>query len=57
MHGNISLPADCTIDNAKLFDHSTNLASPTTSGGYKNIKLIMASGYLERFARQGRVYP
>ena len=35
MHGNFTLPADCTIENAKLFDHSTNLASPTTSGGYK----------------------
>ena len=35
MHENFTLPADCTIENAKLFDHSTNLASPTTSGGYE----------------------
>ena len=39
MRGSISLPADCTIDNAKLFDHSTNLASPTTSGGYKKYQI------------------
>ena len=41
----IGLPADCTLENVKLFDHLTPQVQQLLAD-MKNLKLVMASGFV-----------